>query len=469
MAEPTTVAEPTAVPARDSLRRTLCLLASVVFVAVAVGTPMRASYGARTTGDEPHYLLTALSLAEDLDLDIADERRDVRYLPFSESPPLIQAEIGPDGRQVEPHDPLLPLVLAPAMAVGGWVLAKLVLAAIAAALAAITAALAVRRLGVSVRVAAWTAGIAGASPPLSIYGTQVYPEIAAALCVATGLWAVTGEASRRSTALAAACVLALPWLSVKYAPVAAVLTVAALVRCLRDGSAGRWSAAALLAGLGIGGVLFLLAHRAWYGGWTAYASGSHFTGGELTVMGDPDYAGRARRITGLLVDRQFGLIPWQPAAVALVPAVAAWIRRRPPGFAVTLTVLAAGWSTATFVALTMHGWWWPGRQVVVVLPAAVLVVAWWAERAGRTIRRVLFGLGLLGVLAHLALVIGVLAGRHTLIVDFDATIDPVVRAIRPLLPDLRRPGAATSLLHAAWVVAFAGGGWWAWRREATHP
>ncbi len=462
------MAEPIPAPARDPLRRALGILAVIVFVVVAVGVPMRASYGARTTGDEPHYLLTALSLAEDHDLDVADERREVRYLPFSETPPLIQAEIGSGGRQVEPHDPLLPAVLAPAMALGGWVLAKLVLAAMAAAVAVVTAAVAVRRWGVSIGVAAWTAGIAGASPPLSIYGTQVYPEIAGALCVAVGLWAVTGPVSRRSTALAGVCVLALPWLSVKYAPVAAVLAVAAVVRCLRGGRS-RWGAAALVGAWGVGAALFLLAHRSWYGGWTAYASGSHFTGGELTVMGDPDHLGRARRVTGLLVDRHFGLIPWQPAAVALVPALAAWIRRRPPGSVVTLTVLAAGWATATFLALTMHGWWWPGRQVVVVLPAAVLVVAWWADRAGRGVRRVLLALGALGVLAHLALVVGVLTGRHTLIVDFDATIDPVVRAVRPLLPDLRRPGTATALLHATWVAALVGAGWWSWRREITHP
>jgi NADPH-dependent 2,4-dienoyl-CoA reductase/sulfur reductase-like enzyme len=43
------------------------------------------------------------------------------------------------------------------------------------------------------------------------------------------------------------------------------------------------------------------------------------------------------------------------------------------------------WATATWVALTMHGWWWPGRQVVVVVPCVVLAVAWWAGRV-RTAR-----------------------------------------------------------------------------------
>ena len=39
---------------------------------------VRAAYGAQTTADEPQYLLTAISLAEDGDLDVADELRGPR-------------------------------------------------------------------------------------------------------------------------------------------------------------------------------------------------------------------------------------------------------------------------------------------------------------------------------------------------------------------------------------------------------
>jgi hypothetical protein len=438
----------------------MAVVALAVFCIVAAGAPMRASAGARTTGDEPHYLLTAISLAEDHDLDVSDERAEVRYLPFSELPPLIQAEIRPDGTQVSPHDPLLPLLLAVPMWVGGWLVAKLALAAAAAAVAAVTFAVAVRRFGVSSRVAAWTAGIAGASPPLAVYGTQVYPEIVGALCVIVGVWAVTGPRTVRSSAVAALCVTALPWLSVKYAPVAAVLAVAAVVPLLRS-SARR--AIALCAVLALGGVVFLVAHRAWYGGWTPYAAGSHFADGELTVMGNPDYLGRAQRITGLLVDRHFGLVPWQPAALLIPAAVVSWLGRAGRGRWLLPAILGTGWATATFVALTMHGWWWPGRQVVVVLPAAVLMVAGWVDRLEAPHRRWAAALGALGVLAQVLLEVGVLSGRHTLIVDFDRTIDPVVHWLGPLLPDLRRPGATTAVLHLVWVGALAASCWWSVR------
>ena len=73
------------------LRRAQLLVGLLVAVVVGIGAPMRATYGARTTADEPHYLLTAISLAEDHDLDVSDERAaitDVRMAvaPWSTEP-----------------------------------------------------------------------------------------------------------------------------------------------------------------------------------------------------------------------------------------------------------------------------------------------------------------------------------------------------------------------------------------------
>ena len=57
----------------------------------------------------------------------------------------------------------------------------------------------------------------------------------------------------------------------------------------------------------------------------------------------------------------------------------------------------------------------------------MLAIAWWAQRLGAVGRRVLLGAGLLGVAAYGFLLVGVLSHRHTLIVDFDRTLDPFVR------------------------------------------
>ena len=55
---------------RPAWRAPLGLLA---FLGAAAGIRVPATHGAQTTADEPQYLLTAISLAEDRDLDIADE------------------------------------------------------------------------------------------------------------------------------------------------------------------------------------------------------------------------------------------------------------------------------------------------------------------------------------------------------------------------------------------------------------
>jgi len=56
-----------------------------VFVLVLPGALVRATYGAQTTADEPQYLLTAISIAEDWSLDISDERYEGRYREFHEA------------------------------------------------------------------------------------------------------------------------------------------------------------------------------------------------------------------------------------------------------------------------------------------------------------------------------------------------------------------------------------------------
>jgi hypothetical protein len=427
----------------------------LAFLVAAAGILVPATHSTRTTADEPQYLLTAISLAEDRDLDIADELAEGRWRPFHALPLPTQTEPLAGGRRLSPHDPLLPLLLAGPVAAGGWVGAKLAMAVLAGLLAALLVWTAVRRLGVPVGTAALAAVVLACSPPLAVYGSQVYPELPAALAVLAAAAALTTTAAPgpRATLVVGVAVVALPWLGVKYAPVAAAIALVAGWRLAREGRARQ--ALALAGSLALAGVVFLALHRWWYGGWTPYAVGDHFVTGELSVVGtDPDYLGRGRRLVGLLVDRGFGLAAWQPAWLLAVPALAALARRRPAGWAALAVPLAAGWLVATFVALTMHGWWFAGRQVVVVLPLAVLAVAGWTGRERR--RRLLLAVaGGVGLVAFGWLVAEGAAGRITWAVDFAATANPLYRAWRLALPDYLAMSWWTWALHGAWLVALA--------------
>ncbi len=171
------------------LRAALALVAVVSAAASALGTGVRASYGAQVSGDEPHYLLTALSLGEDRDLDVSDEIDRRRHAPFHEAGLDPQARRLSGGRRVSPHDPLLSVVLSLPMAWGGWVAAKLALAGIAGGLAALLLWVCVRRFGVTLPGALAVVLVFSASAPIAVYGTQVYPEVPAALA-ATGALAI---------------------------------------------------------------------------------------------------------------------------------------------------------------------------------------------------------------------------------------------------------------------------------------
>jgi hypothetical protein len=439
--------------------------AVVVLAAALAGVGMQATYGAQVTADEPQYLLTALSLGDDADLDIADELASEVWREFHRVDLPEQSLVQPDGSRLSPHNPLLPALLAGPVALGSalglpaWVAAKVTLALLAAMLAGITVWTAVRRLGVPPVPAAAVVTVLGCSPPLSVYATQLYPELPAALAVAVAVAALTGpRAGPWSIVSATAAVIALPWLAVKYVPVSVVLAAWTLSR-----AGGRLRAVAAALVQAAAAATYLAFNQLVYGGWTPYAAGDFFAAGELTAVGpDPDYAGRTQRLLGLLVDREFGLAPWQPAWLLLPVVLGALVvtrGRRAVGPAAPwlLAVLAAGWVTATWIAQTMHGWWWPGRQLVVVLPVAVLLVAAWVGRS-RPRAATVVCLGALGVAAHAALVLGTTGPdpRHTLVVDFATTPYPGYRVLRALTPALIAPTAWTAWSYSSWVVATTG-------------
>ncbi len=455
-----------------SVRRAMLAAALVAVAAALVGLPARATQGARTTADEPQYLLTAQSLADDGDLDISDELAAQRWRAYHEAPLPQQTRELAGGVRISPHDPLLPVLLAPGVAVAGWVGARVTLALLGGVLAALLVWTAAVRLAVPPRTAALVTGLFAASVPFAPYGGQVYPELPAALAVAAGLAALLGPWRRAGpvAVVAGACV-ALPWLGIKYAPVAAVLAGVALVRCWRDGR--RATVGVLAGGLVLAGVLYLAVHQAVWTGWTVYASADHFVdSGVVGVVGfAPDWWARATRLVGLLVERSFGIAAWQPAWLLAVPAVAAVVRARPRGWAALLPVLAVGWAMASFVALTMAGWWVPGRQLVVVLPAAVLCCAWWAARV-RWAVPALAALGLVGVWSWLWLAVETTVGPVTLVFDLYESANPAYRTWRLALPDYLAPTATTWWLHGVWLVALAALATVGWRSAAppaTRP
>ena len=457
---------------RIGLKAKAALVALGVFIVSLAGIPARATYGAQTSADEPQYLMTALSIAEDGDLDISNQRYSGAYRDFHEVLLPVQTVLHPDGSRVSPHSPLLPLYLALPMRAGGWMGAKAALAALAGVLAGLLVWVGAARLRVRFGVATAVAIVLSLSPPLAMYATQVYPEVAAALMVTIAFAALTGRRNRSTAAALGVGVVALPWLAVKYIPIAAALAAAGAWRLRRRPPL----LAGLLVALAAAGSAYLVFNQTVYGGWTPYASGDFFAvGGEFTALGpSPDYWGRSQRLLGLWVDRGFGLVAWQPAYLMVFPAVAWAAGSGAPHRALLLGVAGAGWLVATFLAQTMHGWWWPGRQTVAILPALILPLMMWIDRVPR-LRTPFLAIGATGVAAFLWLAVEATVGRATLIVDFTSTSNPFYRAWRLLLPDYLNPNGRTWVLHAFWLIGFGGLAVYGWltgareRRAKSEP
>ncbi len=451
------------------MRRWQLLCFALAFGAGLIGIDARATYGAQVSADEPQYLLTAISLFEDIDLDISDEIAEERYRAFHEvdlDPQTL--DLNRQGQQISPHDPLLPILLAIPMGLGGWVAAKATLAVISGLVAVATFLLATRRFAVSDRVAAVVVSAFFIASPLAAYGAQVYPAMPAAFVVAVAVFAATGRATTRKAAVALVSLIALPWLSVKYVPVGAVLGAGLIWQHWRAGN-GR-QLVAIFGTVAMAGVLYGLIHQRIWGGWTVYASGDHFVGGEFEVVGtNANYVARTNRLLGLLIDRHFGIAAWSPAFLYMPAGLAAlFIRTRgersvrsastADRFILVLTI-AAGWAVATWVALTMHGWWWPGRQIVPLLPLVVVSVAVLVERL-RTLLWPVFGLGLVGLFNWTWVAVEASTGRRALIVDHENTANPLYRAWKLVLPDHRIDGVGDQALTAVWGVLLAGSVLW---------
>jgi hypothetical protein len=421
---------------------------AVLAAGLGIGVP--ATHGGHAAVDEPQYLLSALSLWEDHDLDISDELADRRFLAFHDGDLPVQTAVRPDGSQLSPHDPLLPVLLAVPMGLGGWVAAKLTLAVLAGMLAALLLWVAVRRFAVPPRLALAGVALATCTAPLAVYGQQVYPELPGALATLVAVAALTApRPTSRTLAVLALATIALPWLSVKYVPVGAALFLVAAAGLWR--AHRRRAAAALTAVLAAGGIVYLAAHQAIYGGITAYASGDQFqSSGEFGVVGShPNYPARSIRLLGLLVDRDFGIAAWQPAWFLVVPALVALLVARPRHWPVLVVPLAAGWATATWVALTMQGFWWPGRQLVVVLPLAVLAILVWLARASRPVQVTAAALAVAGAGYYAALLVTGYVSTTTWVLAPDDLALHWPAAL--LLPDDRDLTAADRLRYAAWL------------------
>jgi len=442
------------------VRQTRLWLVTFVVVAVAgqLAVGMRASRTATVTGDEPFYLATAQSLVSDGDLDLRDEyapaaaQREFRRFWDGTVPLWRQMEPTRDGRLLAPHEPGLPLLIAPAYAVGGLEGVRRWLVLLWAAAMAFAALLVRRVLPYAPAVLAiGTAVVVGAGVPGLVYASQVYPEGPAALCVAAALVVLASDRAR--PVLLAALLVALAWLGVKYVPLAALLGALAVPTWFWARSSPHVGLSAPKTRLVAAGVFVTVAavHYAWwhlhtFGGFTPYGTNVVWAGeGTASIVADHvDVANRTYRLYGLFVDARFGLFVWLPAAVLAIVGV----RRATLRYAAAVGVCVL---MGTFASITIMGWWFPGRMLIAAFPVLTVLIATGAARLPRTASAVL-GAWSLAIAAATAW------GAHHRWIRL--AVDPFDLGVplppRWLFPDFREFAAPEILASLGWLAAAVG-------------
>jgi hypothetical protein len=414
-------------------------------------------------GDEPHYLVIAQSVWRDGDLDIRNnhQRGDYyEYSPQALEPHYLKA--GTDGGIYSVHPILMPVLMAPVYAAGGYPGVVVMLILIASAAAALAWRW-VRDLlnATGAATFAWVA-IAASSPYL-LNTFTVYPETCAALAVMTALvLAITTPQDRpgvrRHVAIGIACGV-LPWLSTKYAPMSAALMAVAYGRLwrldartlVREPKA--WAVS----------VPYAVSLLAWFTFFYAYW-GTPMPNAPYGDHGQTSPLHLLRGAPGLLLDQEYGLLAFAPVYVLAATGLVAMMRLggelRRQAMEIML-IFAALLGTVGAFALWWGGSAAPARPIVsglllLMLPIAVA----FREAPPRSARRAAQHL-LLWVGVGIAITLTV--AQNGLLVDNgrDGTAALLDYwsprwALWSLAPTFTFHDPPLAYLHSAWWLVIAG-------------
>ena len=351
--------------------RVACALAFVACVAVHSRQPLPPA------GDEPHYLLIAHSLLVDHDLKVSNNYEQADYLTYYAGPLRPHyARPAKDGSLYSLHGPGLPVLIAPALAIGGYRAVVLWIAAIGA-LGTLFVWKAAHKLTSDV-TAAWVAWAAAAlTAPAVLQSALIYPDSVAGTVLSAG---VLGMLTASSLSIHGAAALGvgiglLPWLHTRFATLAGALALVVAFRVIATpGGWRRWAPA--LVGLGIPIVVSVT-------GWFLFNAKLYGTFDPLAAFEGPTqlYPGRVvSGLIGLAADQEFGLIPNAPVHLLWIGgALALW--RNHKRLLVELACVAAPYILTVAAYPVWFGGSTPGRYLApLVFPLAVMVAPLWSRQ-----------------------------------------------------------------------------------------
>ena len=330
------------------------------------------------SGDEPHYLVITQSLLSDGDLKIQNNHQRGDYRAYFNRPldPDYLA-LGADGQIYSIHPVGLPVLAMPAFALGGYRGVVAMLIVIAAAAATLLWRWAREITGSdAAAIFAWAA--VAPTAPFLFNSFAVYPEIPAALAVLIAMAWRTESTKVATMSVRGAAIAALPWLSTKYAPMAAGITLVLIARDPRNLRA----VAALVAPIAV-------AFAGWFAFffwiWGTPSPSAPYGASEPTTIRYLAHGG-----PGLLFDQEYGIVAQAPILIVAFAGLARMLRTGGRDRRRALEIIVV-FGTLLVTVGSFHVWWGgsaaPGRPVAsAVLLLGVPIASFFASTASRSAR-----------------------------------------------------------------------------------
>lgn len=353
------------------------------------------------TGDEPHYLAITHSLAFDWDLDLSNNygMREPLIADGGMQPDY-HVHPGKDGVARPVHDVGMPLLFAPYIRIAepavSWIAPRIpppvmrrlrvtptvlyrhLISAAMIVLAGFLATLmfdAFMTIGLTAQTAFWTALLVALSPPLLIHAILFFTELLSALLCFIVFRRIALEdemAPPWRWALTGGIVGMLLLVHVRNAGLVAGLVLIALHRLARHGAARQ-----LVAFFSALWGLLILRTAINYHLWGTWFTTPHARAGEWNGRDGVVTAGR--RLAGMLLDQEFGLLPYAPIYVLAIVGVVVLARSRPALMWRICTVAGCYVLTVILPITNVYdftGGWSPvARFLVPVVPLLAIALA----------------------------------------------------------------------------------------------
>lgn len=377
-------------------RVAVCFAGLSVIVALCMILPNWLERLNPMTGDAPFYVMTAISIINDGDIEESNN-----YITDPDNPGMVRfadqlypdREPGDEWRGwpsypdlVQPHQAHteraglyskhgvgLPLLIALPYAIGERLAVELLLIGIAALLTGQMVLLVIRSGSPAWTAVAIAIGLA-LSMPIGPYSLLIFPEVPAALLLVYAVRRLSADENELwQWVLAGLAIGYLPWLHQRFIPSAVFLALYALARTVSLRRAK--PAIACLGPIAIGG-FGLLGYNFWLYGGPIQNTADH--------AGFSDLGGTVNGAFGLLLDAQWGLLIVAPLMLLAIAALPTWLARDR-----RTALVALGACIPYLAVVAAYRVWWgewgpPARYLAPVVPfAAASLGAWIASKPAR--------------------------------------------------------------------------------------